>query len=127
MNMKAQVMLEFLVVFSLFLFLLLIYSIAFSGYFTNYYISNKNLNLFSKVYTISSAINSVFLAGNGSTSNVSLDLTDINITISNSIITLRTENLSSASSTLITNNVNILSFNQSGMKISNVGDRIEIS
>src|SRR3989338_1620981 len=125
--MRGQVLAEFLVVFSAFLVLLLIYSIIFSEYLSSYFSSNNNLKLFSTAYKFSSAINSVFISGPGTSYNFSIDLTDMNMSVDDNILNVWIENRSALSTTLLTERVNILLNNSSDISIVNNGGMIEVS
>ena len=124
---KGQALAEFLVVFSAFLFLLLAYSSVFSEYTIAFFSSNNYLKLFSLSYRISSAINSVFIAGDGTAYSFSLDVQNIALTTDKNILTLTLSNKSTTSSTLITENVSIAQNIDSDFLIVNNGGIIEVS
>ncbi|MFH2105903.1 MAG: hypothetical protein ABII22_01470 [Candidatus Micrarchaeota archaeon] len=125
--MKGQVLTEFLIIFLVFLWLILIYLYVFSDYFSSYHYSDTNLRIFSSSHQLASAINSVFIAGPGASYNFSADLNDFEISINKNSITVNFENRTTSSASLITENVVLLhNVNEPEISIRNNGGVIEI-
>jgi hypothetical protein len=125
--MKGQVLTEFLIIFLVFLWLILVYLYIFSDYFSSYHHSDVNLRIFSTSHQLAAAVNSIFIAGPGASYNFSADLSDFQISINRNTITVNFENQTASSAPLITENVVLLhDFSNPEISIRNNGGVIEI-
>ncbi len=126
---RGQAANEFLVVFTAFLVLYIIFTFIFSNQSVNLIQSTDSLDALKTTYAISNSINSVYLAGDGATMNVTVANSRLNVTIINGILSssvLSTNVLTQVK--LLTNRINATQlFLNREMQIRNNGGSIEIS
>lgn len=127
--MKGQAANEFLIVFTAFLVLYIIFTVIFSSQSVNLIQSTDNLDALKTTYALSNTINSVYMAGDGASTNLTLVNSRLNVTIHNGILTSSVSSTNAGSQAkLLTTRINATQiFLNREMKIKNNGGSIEIS
>jgi hypothetical protein len=116
--MKAQVTGEFIIILSVMLILFYMFYALYANQTINSYQANERIVSMRVATEVQSAINYVYLAGDGTAFNTSIRTSGINVTISNGVVEARSQ-FSEYDLPLLTNRINITTINPGTVVLRN--------
>ena len=123
---KAQVTGEFMVVLSVMLILFYVFYMLYANQIVNSYQADERIVAMRVAAAVQSAINYVYLAGDGTVYNTSIRTNGMNVTIMNGVVEVRSD-FSGYYLPLLTNRINTTTINPGDMTIRNNLGVIEVA
>jgi len=116
--MRAQVTGEFMVILSVVFILFYIFYALYANQIVNSYQADESITSMRVASQVQSAINYVYLAGDGATFSTSFRTSGMNVTISNGVVEARSE-FSEYDLPLLTNRINMTTINPGDITLRN--------
>lgn len=124
-NLKAQISAEFFIIFVCVMMLLLIFTTIYYSQTLNLFQTGSTLSAKKLAYQVASAINGVYLAGNGASYNLSIPYSNESITLSGNSVLVEGGN-AKVSAPVLTNNLNATNVAHGAVTIKNNNGLIEV-
>jgi hypothetical protein len=124
--MRAQVTGEFMVILAAMLLLFYVFYMLYFGQVINSWQANQKLVSMRIASGIRSAVNFVYLSGDGTVYNTTIRTHGYNVSISNGVVGVESD-FSAYYLPMLTNNINATTVNQGEVIFRNNGGMIEIS